>query len=239
MISGFTILHYDSIGSTNDELRRLAAEGAVAGTVVHADEQTSGRGRMARNWFSPPGNLYMSILLRTGVPAQRSAELGFLTAVAVAETVRALVPAKVPVALKWPNDVLATEAKISGILLEQAEDAVIIGVGINVLEAPSVTGYPTTTIAAQGGIATVDGARDKLLQRFRHLMGLWTEQGFAPIREAWLALSYPVGSVIKFTGTSGPITGRFGGLDVDGALLLDTLDGPMRFLAGDVSVGGA
>jgi BirA family biotin operon repressor/biotin-[acetyl-CoA-carboxylase] ligase len=236
MTSGFTILHYDSIGSTNDELRRLAAEGAVDGTVVHADEQTSGRGRMARSWFSPPGNLYMSILLRTDLPARRTAELGFLTAVAVAEAVRALVPAKVPVALKWPNDVLAAEAKISGILVEQADDAVIIGVGLNILEAPSVTGYRTTTIAAQGGIATVDGARDKLLERFRRLLDLWTEQGFAPIREAWLALSYPIGSVIKFTGATGPITGRFGGLDVDGALLLDTADGPMRFLAGDVSV---
>ncbi len=236
MTSGFTILHYDSIGSTNDELRRLAAEGAVGGTVVHADEQTNGRGRMARSWFSPPGNLYMSILLRTGVPAQRTAELGFLTAVAVAETVRALVPAKVPVALKWPNDVLATEAKISGILVEQADDDVIVGVGLNILEAPSVTGYRTTTIAAQGGIATVDGARDKLLERFHRLLGLWTEQGFAPIREAWLALSYPIGSAIKFTGATGPITGRFAGLDVDGALLLDTPDGLLRFLAGDVSV---
>ncbi|HET6606912.1 MAG TPA: biotin--[acetyl-CoA-carboxylase] ligase [Rhodopila sp.] len=236
MTSGFTILHYDSIGSTNDELRRLAAEGAVDGTVVHADEQTSGRGRMARSWFSPPGNLYMSILLRTGVPVQRTAEVGFVTAVAVAETVRALVPAKVPVALKWPNDVLATEAKISGILVERADEAVIVGVGLNTLEAPAVTGYRTTTIAAQGGIATVDGARDKLLERFGHLRGLWTEQGFAPIREAWLALSYPVGSVIKFTGPEGPITGRFLGLDLDGALLLDTPDGPTRFLAGDVSV---
>jgi BirA family transcriptional regulator, biotin operon repressor / biotin---[acetyl-CoA-carboxylase] ligase len=236
MTSDFTILHYDTIGSTNDELRRLATEGAVGGTVVHADEQTSGRGRMARSWFSPPGNLYMSILLRTGVPAQRTAELGFLTAVAVAETVRALVPANVPVALKWPNDVLTAEAKISGILLEQAEDAVIIGVGLNILEAPLVTGYPVTTIAAQGGIATVDGARDKLLERFRRQLGVWTEQGFAPIREAWLALSHPIGSAIKFTGATGPITGRFAGLDLDGALLLDTPDGRLRFLAGDVSL---
>jgi BirA family biotin operon repressor/biotin-[acetyl-CoA-carboxylase] ligase len=236
MTSGFTILHYDSIGSTNDELRRLAAEGAVDGTVVHADEQLTGRGRMARSWFSPPGNLYMSILLRTGVPAQRTAELGFLTAIAVAETVRALVPAKVPVALKWPNDVLATESKISGILVEQADDAVIIGVGLNILEAPSSTAYRTTTIAAQGGIAAVDGARDKLLERFRRQLGVWAEHGFAPIRESWLALSYPIGSAIKFTGATGPITGLFGGLDVDGALLLDTPDGQLRFLAGETSV---
>lgn len=235
MNPGFTIRHYDTIGSTNDELSRLAAEGAEDGTVVHADEQTSGRGRMARTWFSPAGNLYMSILLRTDVPAQRSAELGFLTAVAVAETVRALVPAKVPVALKWPNDVLAAQAKISGILLERAEDAVIVGIGLNILVAPPSTGYRTTTIAAQGGIAAVDGARDKLLERFRRLRDVWTEQGFEPIRQAWLALSYPIGTAIRFTGVDGPISGQFAGLDVDGALLLDTPDGQQRFLAGDVS----
>lgn len=235
MTSGFSIRHYDTIGSTNDELRRLAAEGAVDGTVIHADEQTSGRGRMARSWFSPPGNLYVSILLRRGLPAQRSAELAFLTAVAVAETVRALLPAKVPVSLKWPNDVLANGAKISGILLEQADDAVIIGIGLNILEAPSATGYRTTTIAAQGGIATVDGARDKLLERFRRQLDIWLEQGFGPIREAWLALSHPIGTSIKFTDAAGPVTGTFAGIDADGALLLDTQEGPRRFLAGDVS----
>ncbi len=235
MNSGFMIRHYDTIGSTNDELSRLAAEGAEDGTVVHADEQTSGRGRMARSWYSPAGNLYMSILLRHGVPARRSAELGFLTAVAVAETVRALLPAQVPVSLKWPNDVLATQAKISGILLEQAGDAIVIGIGLNILEAPPSTGYRTTTIAAQGGIATVDGARDKLLERFRRLRDVWTEQGFEPIRQAWMTLSHPIGSEIRFTGVDGPVSGLFAGLDVDGALLLDTPDGRSRFLAGDVS----
>jgi BirA family biotin operon repressor/biotin-[acetyl-CoA-carboxylase] ligase len=236
MSLGFTIRHYDTIGSTNDELRRLLAEGAVDGTVIHADQQTSGRGRMARSWFSPPGNLYMSILLRRGLPGQRSSELAFLTGVAVAETVRALLPARVPVTLKWPNDVLAAGAKISGILLEQVDDAVIVGVGLNILEAPSANGYRTTTIAAQGGIATVDGARDKLLERFRRQLDLWLEQGFEPIRQAWLALSHPVGSAITFTGAAGPVSGQFAGLDADGALLLNTPEGPMRFLAGDVSV---
>jgi BirA family biotin operon repressor/biotin-[acetyl-CoA-carboxylase] ligase len=236
MNAEFNIRHYDTIGSTNDELSRLAAEGAGDGTIVHADEQTSGRGRMARSWYSPPGNLYMSILLRSGVPAHRSAELGFLTAVAVAETVRALLPAKVPVALKWPNDVLAAQAKISGILLERADDAVIIGIGLNILEAPPITGYRTTTIAAQGGIAAVDGARDKLLERFRRLRGVWTEQGFEPIRQAWMALSHPIGTAIRLTGANGPVSGQFAGLDADGALLLDTPEGRARFLAGDVSV---
>jgi BirA family biotin operon repressor/biotin-[acetyl-CoA-carboxylase] ligase len=236
MISDYTIRHFPSIGSTSDELRRLAAEGAASGTVVHADEQVTGRGRMARKWFSPPGNLYMSILVRTGLPPARSSELTFITAVAVAETVRSLVPERVSVRLKWPNDVLVNDAKISGVLLEQEEDAVIIGIGVNVLLAPKVEGYPTTTIVAQGGIATVDGTRDILLERFKRLVTLWAAEGFAPVRAAWLALAHPVGAALKVSRPTGPIFGRFGGLDLDGALLLDTeTDGQIRILAGDVS----
>lgn len=235
MISDYTLLHFDSIGSTNDELRRLAAEGAVSGTVIHADEQVAGRGRMARKWFSPPGNLYVSILVRTGLPAARSSELAFVTSVAVAETVRSLVPARVSVRLKWPNDVLVNDAKISGVLLEQADDAVIIGIGLNILLAPSVEGYPTTTIAGQGGIATVDGTRDILLDRFKRLVTLWAADGFAPIRSAWLDLAHAVGTELKVSRPAGPIFGRFAGLDLDGALLLDAPEGRMRILAGDVS----
>src|SRR6202012_1792944 len=92
MSSQFRVWHHDWIGSTNDEARRLALEGAPHGTVVHADEQTAGRGRRAHSWFSPPGNLYISILLRTGQPASRAAELGFVAGLAVADTVERLLP---------------------------------------------------------------------------------------------------------------------------------------------------
>ena len=235
MISDYTIRHFESIGSTNDELRRLAAEGAPSGTVIHADEQITGRGRMARKWFSPPGNLYVSILVRTGMPSARTPELAFVTSVAVAETVRSLVPPRVPIRLKWPNDVLVNDAKISGVLLEQADDAVIIGIGLNILLAPAVDGYLTTTIAAQGGIATVDGARDILLDRFRRYITLWAADGFAPIRAAWLGLAHEVGSELRVSRLSGMVVGRFAGLDLDGALLLDTQEGQIRVLAGDVA----
>jgi BirA family biotin operon repressor/biotin-[acetyl-CoA-carboxylase] ligase len=92
MTDHFTVWHHHQIGSTNDEARRMAGDGAPDGTVVHADEQTAGRGRLAHTWFSPPGNLYLSILLRTGEPAARAAELSFLAALAVADTVEALLP---------------------------------------------------------------------------------------------------------------------------------------------------
>jgi BirA family biotin operon repressor/biotin-[acetyl-CoA-carboxylase] ligase len=239
MSKQFTVWHHEKIGSTNDEIRRLAQEGAPHGTVVHADEQTAGRGRLAHTWFSPAGNLYLSVLLRTGQPAGRSAELSFLAALAVADTVQALLPRQTRAMLKWPNDVLVSGAKIAGILLEQVDDAVVIGIGLNVLEAPSNTAYKTTTIVGNGGIASVDSARDIVLERLGQHFAVWQAEGFAPIRELWLGRSYPVGAAIRVNAAGHPVAGHFAGLDVDGALLLDTPQGRQRIVAGDVaSIGG-
>ncbi len=237
MADSFTVRHYDTIGSTNDEARRLAQEGAPHATVIHADEQTAGRGRLLRTWFSPPGNLYLSILLRLDVPPQRMAELGFVAALAVAETVEALLPKRLRPVLKWPNDVLVEDAKISGILLEMEGDAAIVGIGLNVLEAPSAGRYRMTTVVANGGIASVDSARDILLERFGKLLETWQREGFAAIRVAWLARSYPIGATVQVSAGGTTREGLFGGLDESGALLLETPAGIERILAGDVSIG--
>lgn len=234
----FTIQHHDTIGSTNDEARRLLQEGAGHGTVVHADEQTAGRGRMAHTWFSPPGNLYMSVILQTGHPAARCGELSFVAALAVADTAEALLPRQIQAMLKWPNDVLINGGKIAGILLEQVDDATIMGIGLNVLEAPTNAAYKTTTIVANGGIASVDGARDLLLDRLARHLESWQADGFAPIREKWLARSYPIGASITANAGSGAVTGHFAGLDTDGALLLETAGGRQRIVAGEVSAAG-
>jgi BirA family biotin operon repressor/biotin-[acetyl-CoA-carboxylase] ligase len=231
----FTIRHHQTIGSTNDEVRRLLQEGADHGLVVHADEQTAGRGRLAHTWFSPPGNLYMSVLLRTGQPGARCAELSFVAALAVADTVETLLPRHMLATLKWPNDVLVKGSKISGILLEQVDDATILGIGLNVLEAPSNTAYKTTTIVANGGIASVDGARDILLENLGKHLHTWQTDGFTPIRQSWLARSYPIGAAITANAGQQAVAGHFAGLDVDGALLLETPLGLQRIIAGEVT----
>lgn len=238
MADGFTIIHHTTIGSTNDEARRLAAEGAPHCTVVHADEQTAGRGRLAHTWFSPQGNLYLSILLRTGVPAARGSELGFLAALAVADTVEVLLPRQIRAMLKWPNDVLVNGAKIAGILVEQVDDAAVVGVGLNVLQAPSNTAYKTTTVVANGGIASVDGARDILLSRLAFHLAEWQSAGFGPILTRWLDRSYPIGAVIRANVAGQSVAGHFAGLDPDGALLLDTTEGRLRIVAGEIATPG-
>lgn len=230
----FDVRLHDRLGSTNDEARRLAQQGARAGTVVCADEQTAGRGRQARQWYSPPGNLYLSVVLRPDVSVQRLPEFGFVAALAVAETANALLPAQRRASLKWPNDVLVNEAKIAGILLEPVESALVIGIGLNILEAPGNASYRVTTLAACGGLATVDGARTILLDRLGRQIDAWEQDGFAPVRLAWLTRAHPVGAALRVTLQGRAMNGRFAGLDEDGALLLDTAEGRRRVLAGDV-----
>jgi BirA family biotin operon repressor/biotin-[acetyl-CoA-carboxylase] ligase len=233
----FDIQHHERLGSTNDEARRLAAEGAPHGTVVHADEQAAGRGRFGRTWFSPPGNLYLSVLLRLDLPQARSAEISFLTAVAVADAVDALLPKQTRATLKWPNDVLVSDGKIAGILVERAGDVVIIGIGLNILQAPPNTPYKTATLVGAGGLATVDGARDIMLDRLGNHLTTWAEHGFGPVRAAWLARAHPIGTTLRTTLGGQTEEGMFAGLDEDGAMLLDTADGRKRIVAADVNGG--
>ena len=232
----FDVRLHERIGSTNDEARRLALEGAPSGTVVCADEQTAGRGRQARSWFSPPGNLYMSVLLRLEVPTGRLTELAFVTALAVADTADTLLPRSVRASLKWPNDVLVNDAKIAGVLLEQVDNALVIGIGLNVLHAPERANYQVTTLARCGGLATVDGARTILLDRLAKQLDVWEQDGFPATRAAWLVRAHPVGAALRVTQDGRAVAGHFAGLDEDGALLLDTPDGRRRMVAGDVTV---
>jgi len=235
-MTAFDVRHYDRLGSTNDEARRLAEMGVPHGTVVHADQQTAGRGRLSRRWFSPPGNLYLSIVLRAAVPASRSIEIGFLAALAVADAVDALLPRSLRASLKWPNDVLVRDGKIAGVLVEQSGAASILGIGLNVLHAPSDASYRVSTIVGCGGLATVDGTRDKLLEALGSWLAIWETDGFAPIRTAWLARAHPPGTTLGVRLADTFVTGRFAGIDLDGALLLDTPQGRGRIVAGDVKV---
>lgn len=233
----FRLHSFDRVTSTNDEARRLAEEGAGHATVVWAREQTAGRGRRGRTWYSPPGNLYCSILLDPGPSPRRAPELTFVSSVALREALASLVP-RASFTAKWPNDILCGGAKISGILLETAPPLIILGTGVNIAATASEPSYPTTNLAAAGADPGLDAFA--VLQGFCASLGrwyaTWRDIGFAAVRRAWLAHASGIGGAITVRLADGTtLEGSFGGLDEAGALLLDTPDGARRpILAGDV-----
>jgi len=149
---GFVLHTFDTVGSTNDEARRLAEAEACEGQVVFAKQQTRGRGRYGRRWQSPPGNLYASVLLRPVCPPGEAARLSLLAGLALAEAIERFAPHGMDLALKWPNDVILRGAKTAGVLLESATGAdgnstwVIVGTGVNIVHHPQDVPYPATLI---------------------------------------------------------------------------------------------
>ena len=238
----FSVRHHALLDSTNEEAKRLAERGCPHGTVVRADEQTAGHGRFGRPWHSPKGNLLVSVLLRPEVPAIRSAELGFVSAVVVADCVAGLLPQGRLIELKWPNDVLVDGAKVAGILAEaqsagEALAWVVLGVGLNLAHAPTGTPYPATSLSAHGATATPEHGLQAFLTHLAHWLPRWENEGFAPVRDAWLARARGLGSAMTVTLGGRRERGLFRGLDVDGALILDTGDGARRITAGEVAFG--
>jgi BirA family biotin operon repressor/biotin-[acetyl-CoA-carboxylase] ligase len=215
--------------STNDDLAALARKGAAEGLWLRAERQTGGRGRQGRAWSSPPGNLYASTLVRVRPGDPPAPTLALVAAVAVHEVASAYAP---QVLIKWPNDLLAGGAKLAGMLLERAGEAVVIGFGVNLAHHPKDIDRPATSLAALAGSAP-DPAPflDQLADAFARWLSVWRGQGLAPVRAAWSAAAHPRGTALATAEGEG----LFDGLDDTGALRLRLADGTTRVIhAGDV-----
>lgn len=238
---GYRLVSCGTVGSTNDEAKRLARAGAEAGTLVWAREQTAGRGRRGRTWVSRPGNLYLSLVLRPTCPADRAAQLGFVAALAVGGVLDDALRAPRAVTYKWPNDVLAGGRKIAGILLESemGEQGVlsflVVGVGLNLASAPPDAEFPATSVLAETGSAVEPAIMlEAFARHFRSWATRWREEGFAPVRAAWRAHAAALGEPIRVRLDTATLHGRFVDIDEQGALLLDTAGGQRRISAGEI-----
>jgi len=238
---GFHLRHYASVGSTNDAAKMLARAGAPDRTLVWADEQTAGRGRRGRFWLSPPGNLSLSLVLRPECPAARAAQLGFVAALGLGDALTPLAGPALQLRYKWPNDLLADGKKLAGILLESEMSAsdrvdfVVVGIGVNIVAAPGDVEFPATSLIAQGvaGV-TPEAVLEGFTRHFADWARRWRDEGFAPVRAAWLMAASGLGEAIRVRLDRGTLFGRFRDLDEDGALVLDAAEGSRRIAAGDV-----
>jgi BirA family biotin operon repressor/biotin-[acetyl-CoA-carboxylase] ligase len=241
---GSTILYFQTIGSTNDVALTLATQGDREGAIVIADEQTAGRGRRGRAWFSPPGSgLYVSVVLapaRARSDPARAAALVTLTAgVALAEAVEAVTALRVDI--KWPNDLVVSRRKLAGILAEAASapGRIVIGYGINVSATafPPELGDRATSLETELG-RPIDRAAlgaetlASLSQRYADLV----DGRFDAILDAWRARAPGSrGARVTWAAASGPQAGITAGIDDRGALLVRVGDRIERLVAGEVS----
>ncbi|WP_277058502.1 biotin--[acetyl-CoA-carboxylase] ligase [Trichlorobacter lovleyi] len=232
--------------STNSDAFRLAEEGAEEGTVVLADRQLAGKGRLGRRWESPAGvNLYCSVVLRPELPPYEAPQLTFLSAVAVARAIHTSTGLQ-PV-IKWPNDLLLNGRKVAGLLNEMNAETdrvgfVILGIGVNLNmredQFPPDLRSPATSLLLETGSAVVRQAfAVNLLRELEREYLRFKQNGFGPVREDWTRYCNAFGREVRVEMGPHTLQGPFAGIDHDGALLMTLPDGRIeRILSGDVTV---
>jgi len=231
--------------STNLEAKALAAAGAAEGTLVIAEEQTAGRGRRGRSWFSPPGaGIYLSLILRPDIQPQEAPRFTLLAAAAAAAAIREATLLEVKI--KWPNDLLAGGRKLGGMLTEigmemDRVEYMVIGLGVNVNlgreDFPPELREQATSIRAETGRAfpRLPLVR-KILESVEETYAEYRQAGFAPILKRWQTYAEMRGRRIAVNSLGQTFTGEVMDFDADGFLVLrEESRGPMRFFSGDVS----
>jgi BirA family biotin operon repressor/biotin-[acetyl-CoA-carboxylase] ligase len=237
--------HFETLDSTNDLAKELAARGAPEGTVVVAEAQTGGRGRLGREWDSPPAvGLYVSLVLRPMLPPVDLPQITLTSAVAVVRAVRRV--AGVAPGIKWPNDLLLNGKKLGGILTEMETESdrirhVVVGLGLNVNnpEFPAELAATATslTLATGGAFSRVHLLR-AWLDEFDGLYDRFLRQGFAEILAEWKGLAVTLGRPVTVRQGPREISGLALDVAPDGALLL-RIDGGeiVRVISGEITPG--
>jgi len=238
----FTILRFDSVGSTNDEALCQARAGASEGLCIVAKKQTQGRGRHGRTWVSEKDSgLYFSVILRPKIEARYISLLTLMAGVAVHDTIREL---GIDPDIKWVNDILVRDKKIAGILAEAAETpsgvAVVVGIGINVkvqFLSKDIASASTSLDAESADRIVISDVENALVRLLGEFYGMFCEKdGPARILDEWRQRSsYFAGKNVRVTLENDVFTGVTDGLEPNGALRVVTEDGELRIVhAGDV-----
>ncbi len=243
--AGYGLKEFEHIGSTNAEALAEAQTGAESAVWYVTKDQRSGRGRRGREWSTQTGNLAATLLLIHDYPLELAATLSFVAGLSLVEAVEQLLPeTETHFQLKWPNDVLADGAKLSGILLESAllkdgRKALVIGIGVNVMHIPEGVPYAVSSLKANGYTQGSEQLLQALAERFAVNFALWNDgQGLETIRSHWLRHAARLGEVIRVQSGGETLEGIFSSIDPQGHLVLTLPQGRQQAIsAGEVFFG--
>ncbi len=238
--AAFGRITVEETDSTQAEAARRIEAGQALPFWVLARRQVAGVGRRGRAWSMPEGNFAGSVALRPGGPLARRALRSFTMALALRDALVELTGQPALFSLKWPNDVLCRERKLAGILLESRGDALVIGIGVNLVAAPPQAALeegalaPVDLATAAGIRVTPEALLDLMAAAFARREALLVSEGFDAQRREWLAHAARLGQPIVARLADRTLTGRFDGVDGEGALMLATPGGIQRLPAADV-----
>ena len=236
--SGARIELFETLDSTSLEVKRRAASGEKGPLWIAAICQTSGYGRRGSPWSQHEGDFAATFLFDQDADASTLPQLSFVAALAVFDAIGRFAPSA-PLALKWPNDILAGNGKIAGLLLEllgpSDAQAVALGVGVNIVTAPTGLEYPAARLLDLAGAPPQPlEFLSELDETLTYWRVKWIKSGFGPIRAEWLRRAARLGEYIKVRLAQETLEGVFADLDFDGALILDCPEGRRRIVAGAV-----
>ncbi|MBN1368309.1 MAG: biotin--[acetyl-CoA-carboxylase] ligase [Dehalococcoidales bacterium] len=245
-VMGKHIKYYREISSTQDIAARMAHEGAAEGTIVIAETQSKGRGRMGRQWVSPfEGGIYLSLILRPKLLPSQIMQIPLIAGLALARAITHILPLQP--AIKWPNDITIGRKKVAGILTEMSSEIdgvnyIILGVGINVntpatLLAEQTAGIGTSFIGECGKYTSRVRLVQSFLNEFELIYQKYLDSGFGSIRKDWQVYDTTIGARVRVKSGNRNIEGRAIDIDDNGFLLVKTDKGSInRIINGDVFI---
>lgn len=245
-VMGKYIKYYREVSSTQDIAASMANQGAPEGTIIVAEMQHEGRGRMGRRWVSPfKEGIYLSLILRPKLLPSQLIQIPLIAGLALLKAIIHTLPLRP--SIKWPNDILIGSKKVAGILTEMSSEIdgvnyIILGVGINVNTPVAVLseqtmGIGTSLIGEYGKYTQRAGLLQAFLGEFELIYRKYLSSGFGPLRKEWQAFDIVLGRRVRVNNGNRPIEGKAMGIDDDGFLLVKTDDNHIsRIINGDVSI---
>lgn len=243
---GRRIIHFLETDSTQDVAKEMVVKGAPEGTLIIAEGQSKGRGRLGRTWLSPQGQgIYLSLILRPHISPIHAPKITLMAAVSIVQAIEAITPVKAQI--KWPNDILISHRKVAGILTEiDAEmdrtNAIILGIGININNHSSsfsseLRDTVTSLRMETGREISRLGLLQTLLLDLENLYETFKAKGFTPILGIWKKKDITVGSYVKAVLIDRELVGQAVDIDHEGALILrDEKGNTHRIISGDVTL---